>query len=147
MLIRRKRSSAASTRIASRFSETSRTISPRWRSCSETCDFEPAPGLCRLHLWSCLGGADARLACSAAQVSSTSIASPRASSTKPAEIAARQALAAALLALGAPVGPGETCSPRYELTLGVGQKPLKLKTKALFGTKTDSDQLQLTCTP
>ena len=112
-----------------------------------TCDFEPAPGLCRLHLWSCLGGADARLACSAAQVSSTSIASPRASSTKPAEIAARQALAAALLALGAPVGPGETCSPRYELTLGVGQKPLKLKTKALFGTKTDSDQLQLTCTP
>ena len=37
-----KRSMKPSIFIASRFSETSRTISPRWRSCSVTWPFEPA---------------------------------------------------------------------------------------------------------
>lgn len=120
------------------------------QSCQDndpTCDFEPAPGLCRLHLWSCLGGADPRLACSAAQVSSATVLSPKANSTKPTEIAARQSLVAALQALGVPVGPGEECTPRYDITIGVGQKALALKTKVTIPGKVDSDSLALTCTP
>lgn len=111
------------------------------------CDFEPAPGLCRFHLWSCLGGADARLACSAAQVTAVSILSPKATSTKPVEVAARQSLDAALQALGVPAGPGEECTPRYDVAVGAGQKALKLKTKATFGSKADGDSLDLTCVP
>lgn len=113
-----------------------------------SCDFEPAPGVCRFHLWSCLGGADARLACAATQVSSVTIDSPRANSTKPADVATRSALQAALTALGLPAGPGEECSPRYDVSVGVGQKAVKLKTKAKFANnKTDGDSLELTCTP
>lgn len=77
-----------------------------------------------------------------------SVTRPRADSTKPAEIAARQSIVTALQALGAPVGPGEDCSPRYELVIGVGQKAIPLETKAVFlPDRTDSDLLQLTCTP
>ncbi|HZR81641.1 MAG TPA: hypothetical protein VFD92_11135 [Candidatus Binatia bacterium] len=112
-----------------------------------TCDFEPAPGVCKLHVWSCLGGADSRIACSAAQVSATSVLTPR-SNAKPAELAVRQSIEGALQALGYPVGPGETCTGRYDVVIGVGQKALNLKTKATFaGTKKDTDGLQLTCTP
>ncbi|MEW6270252.1 MAG: hypothetical protein AB1689_13255 [Thermodesulfobacteriota bacterium] len=120
------------------------------QSCQDndpSCDFEPAPGVCRLHLWSCLGGADARLACSAAQVGAVTILAPKATSTKPVEVAARAALEAALAALGVPVGPGEDCTPRYDVALGVGQKALKLKTKATIPGKIDGDLLDLSCTP
>lgn len=127
-----------------------RGIPKNKQSCRDNdpaCDFEPAPGVCRVHLWSCLGGADARLACSAAQVSSATLLSPKASSTKPIEVAARQSVLAALSALGVPVGPGEECTPRYAITLGAGQKALKLKTKATIPGKADSDSLDVACTP
>ena len=42
MLTLWKRSKRPSSLNASRFSETSRTISPRWRSCSVTWPFEAA---------------------------------------------------------------------------------------------------------
>ena len=56
-----------------------------------TCDFDPNPGSCEFHVWLCLGGADARLACAADSVASIEVKKP---STKDqgAAAALRQAL-------------------------------------------------------
>jgi hypothetical protein len=113
-----------------------------------SCDFDSAPGRCRFRLWSCLGGADSRLPCSATSVVATSVLSPKANAPRAFELAARQSIQAALTALGVPVGPGEACTPRYEIDLAAGQKPLKIKVRGTLGIgPSDTDTLQLTCLP
>src|SRR5206468_6729225 len=56
-----------------------------------SCDFDPTPGSCRFRLWTCLGGADARLDCAATSVSSLSLTRPSPNEIGPAA-AARTAL-------------------------------------------------------
>ena len=97
-----------------------------------------------MRVWACAGGADARIGCAAAQVTATEVTSPRVSASGT-ELDARNALLAALAALGSPVGPGEECTQRFEVAIPAGDK-LRLKTRATTASgKQDSDSLKLRC--
>lgn len=109
-----------------------------------SCDFDPAPGNCDLRLWACLGGADARIGCAAPTVDSLEVTSPRTNATGT-QLAARNAVLAAVGALGPPVGPGEECTSRVEVEVPAG-KSLRLATRATLASgKRDSDSLKLSC--
>lgn len=108
------------------------------------CDFDATPGKCGMRLWACLGGADARLACTAQQITAVDVTSPRTNATG-SQLAARIALVAAVAALGLPAGPGEECSQRVEVEIPVN-KSLKLATRATNSAgKRDTDSLKLSC--
>jgi hypothetical protein len=108
------------------------------------CDFDATTGSCRIHVFSCLGGADARLACPAASVASVEVVQPRASDDGP----VRDALLSALGELPLPVGPGEVCSRRVDVDVPAWKKGAVLKLRAhLASGKRDSDKLKLRCLP
>jgi cysteine-rich repeat protein len=106
------------------------------------CDADPTAGTCSFHVWACLGGDDARLACPAAGVSSVEVRGPTGVRGAP----ARVALVGALQALTFPVGPGEQCSGRADVDVPV-KKSVKLRTRTHLagGNKKDSDGLVLKC--
>jgi hypothetical protein len=64
------------------------------------CDFDPTPGSCRLHLFDCLGGPDARLGCAAASVTGVDVLRPKLDGDP-----VRDALVQAFAELSPPVGP------------------------------------------
>jgi hypothetical protein len=112
-----------------------------------TCDFDPTVGRCTFHLWFCLGGADARLSCTADAVTDLSILRPTPTQTGPAA-AALAALEGGIGKMTFPVGPGEVCSPRIDLSLPAGRTKLVLKSQATSASGIrDRDGLKLTCAP
>jgi hypothetical protein len=112
-----------------------------------TCDFDPAPGRCRLHAWECFGGADPRLGCAAVAVGSALVQLPRPTATGTAG-AARQALAAAIADLGFPLSPGEACTRRIDIDVIAGSRRAILATFAYpAGGVRDRDMLRLHCAP
>lgn len=125
-----------------------RSLPRNRQSCSDgdpSCDFDATPGTCRLRLWACLGGADARLGCSAAGVAHVDVLKPDGAASG-SELAARQALVGAIAALGLPTAPGERCTSRIEVDVPVGKKGLKLRTRALLASGGgDGDALKLVC--
>ena len=110
------------------------------------CDLDPTPGTCRMRVWACLGGADARLVCSAARVTAVDISNPKATAGG-SQLQARLALFNGLQALGLPTGPGEECTSPADVDVRVGRAgKLKFKTKAkLESGSADLDQLSLEC--
>ncbi len=112
-----------------------------------SCDLDPTPGMCRVRLWACLGGADARLGCVATAVGSPSILMPRSSATGSAQTA-RSALDSALHALAFPAGPGERCTRRFEVPVPVGPRGLALRTRVQADGShvADTDAIVLRCT-
>jgi len=120
------------------------------QSCTDNdpaCDFDPSVGRCRLHLWGCAAGADARLPCAATSVSAVQATAPKLTSSFPFEVAARQALDAALAAFAGGVVPGEVCSDRFDVDVAAGGRVLKLQTEAVNAGPKDIDKLELTCAP
>ena len=112
-----------------------------------TCDFDPTPGNCRLHLWACVGGDDPRIACAASTVGTVSLVKPSASQAGPAA-GARAAILAQLGGIPLPAGPGEVCSGRIDIDLPAGRSRLGLKSEATtIGGGRDRDALKLTCAP
>ena len=112
-----------------------------------TCDFDPTPGSCRFHLWACLGGADSRLACAAGPVSRVDVLRPT-PLERVQNVAARNALLAALGRFQSPIGPGERCTGRMDADVPVGRTKLMFRTLAHGpGAAIDRDALQLTCVP
>jgi cysteine-rich repeat protein len=111
-----------------------------------TCDFDPAPGTCRLHLWQCVGGDDARLGCAASAIASVALVKPSAKQTSAA--AARAALLAGLAGIPLPAGPGELCSGRIDVSVPAGRSKLGVKseTRTAAGGR-DRDALRFTCAP
>lgn len=104
-----------------------------------TCDFDPTPGNCRLHLWACGGGADPRLACPANTVASVRL-------TKPTSGPLASSIATALAGLPLPVGPGETCTREVDVNVPLGRKQTVLQTQSRDGAGIlDRDQLKLGC--
>jgi cysteine-rich repeat protein len=112
-----------------------------------TCDFDPTPGNCRLRLWGCAGGEDARLGCVASIVRSVSLLAPREDAPYAFERQARDALAGAIAGLGFPTGPGEVCTRKFEVDVPVGPSRLALRVDTHFGSgnQTESDALVLRC--
>jgi len=111
------------------------------------CDFDPAPGRCRLHAWECFAGADPRLGCAAFGVGSALVQLPRPTATGTAA-AVRQALFDALTRLGFPLPPGEACTRRIDVDLVAGSKRQALATFAYpVGAIRDRDMLRLRCAP
>jgi cysteine-rich repeat protein len=107
------------------------------------CDFEPMPGACRFHLFACLGGADARLACPTAGVTSVEILRPR-----ELDDPLRDALVHAFAEVAPPTGPGESCTRRVDLDMPAGRKRTAIKARArLASGKSDPDTLKLRCLP
>jgi cysteine-rich repeat protein len=105
------------------------------------CDFDPAPGRCSMKVWTCAGGADARLACSATAVSSVEVRAPSALQAP----ALRAALVSALAAVGFPVGPGERCSARVDVSAPVGKSiAVRLRGHLANGLR-DNDTLKIKC--
>jgi cysteine-rich repeat protein len=105
------------------------------------CDFDPATGSCRFHLFGCVGGADARLGCAAASVASVDVLRPAASEGT----AMRARLVAALVSLGLPAAPGEECTGRIEVDVAAGtQVRVKTRTRLASGSA-DNDTLKLKC--
>ena len=118
------------------------------QSCTDNdpaCDFDPVAGNCQMRVWACFGGADSRLACSATQVATIELRSPKVTAVGT-ELSARTALLNAFSAANLPAGPGEECTGRVAVDIPTGKK-LKLKTKARFGPdlRSDSDSLKLSC--
>ena len=112
-----------------------------------TCDFDPTPGTCRLHLWTCVGGADDRIACSAEGVSALGLDRPSPTATG-AAAAARTALLAAFDRVPLPLAAGETCTRRVDVDLPAGRSRLVLRTSATSATgAVDRDGLKLGCAP
>jgi cysteine-rich repeat protein len=110
-----------------------------------TCDFDPAVGSCRFHVWPCMGGADARINCLASTVTRVDLLRPTAKQTG-FDAAARTTMLAALADLGLPAGPDEVCSDRIDLVVPAGRKRLTVKTGALREDgKNDRDALRLQC--
>lgn len=108
------------------------------------CDFDAAPGICRFHLFGCLGGADARLGCAAASITGVEVVRPKASD----QSALRDAVVHALAELSLPVGPGETCTRRIDVDVPAGKKGVRLKLDAqIGGGKPDRDSVKLRCLP
>jgi cysteine-rich repeat protein len=113
-----------------------------------SCDFDPTPGSCRFHLWSCVGGDDTRLGCAASTVASVSLVRPSAKQTGSAAVA-RQALLGALGRLPLPTpGTGEVCSERIDLDVPAGKAKLVVSADATTADGVrDRDTLKLTCAP
>jgi cysteine-rich repeat protein len=107
------------------------------------CDFDPTPGSCRLHLFGCLGGADARLGCAAAAVTGVDVLRPKLDGDP-----VRDALVQAFAELSPPVGPGEVCTRRIDVEMPTGRKRavVKVRTRLAAG-KSDPDTLKLRCLP
>jgi cysteine-rich repeat protein len=111
------------------------------------CDFDPTPGVCRLHLWACLAGADERIACLADSAAAVTLVKPSTKQTGPAA-AARQALLDAFGRFPLPAGPGEVCSKRIDLALPAGRAKLGVKTETMSTNgRRDRDSLKLICAP
>jgi hypothetical protein len=107
------------------------------------CDFDPTPGSCRLHLFDCLGGADARLGCAAATVIGVDVLRPKLDGDP-----VRDALVQAFAELSPPVGPGEACTRRIDVEMPTGRKRVVVKVRARLVTgKSDPDSLKLRCLP
>ena len=108
------------------------------------CDFDGASGACRLQLFTCVGGADARLGCPAAGIAGVDVLRPTIVDPGP----LRDTLIAALAELGLPDGPGEVCTRGIPVDLPAGKKGivLKLRTRLASG-KQDRDALKLRCLP
>jgi cysteine-rich repeat protein len=112
-----------------------------------SCDFDPTPGTCRLHLWACLGGPDDRISCAANGVTSARVDRPSASQSGPAANA-RAALVAAFDRLVLPQPAGEKCTRRIDLDLPAGRSKLTIRTQAQSAAgPTDRDSLKLSCLP
>src|SRR6266849_1857649 len=113
-----------------------------------SCDFDPTPGSCRFHLWSCVGGDDTRLGCAASAVASVGLVRPNAKQTGSAAVA-RQALLGALGRLPLPTpGAGEVCSERIDLDVPAGKAKLVVSADATTADGVrDRDTLKLTCAP
>ena len=113
-----------------------------------SCDLDPAPGTCRLRLWSCLGGGDDRLSCRPAEIGSWQVIEPKSHSTGR-YLDARNSLLGALDSVPKPAGPGETCSERYHVVVPVEGKGLRLKPKVTYRdiANGDPDTLRLRCLP
>jgi hypothetical protein len=127
---------------------TSRGLPSTRQTCVDgdpTCDFDPTPGRCRLHLWECFGGADARLACPATGVGSAAIQLPR--PTQSAGATTRQALLDALSQVGFPIPPGETCTRRIDVDLLAGARQILATLAYPVGTTRDRDLLRVRCAP
>lgn len=112
------------------------------------CDLDPAPGSCTFRLWSCVGGSDDRLACPAAAIDSWQVVEPKSRSTGR-HLDARNALLRALEALPSPAGPGEICTPPYEVAVPVAGKGIRLKPKVRYSDlpNADADTIRLRCLP
>ena len=109
------------------------------------CDFDPTPGNCQLHLWTCLGGADPRIDCLAASVTDVELLNPKPSQAGPGA-AVRQAFLAALGALRFPVGPGEMCTNRVDVDVPVRGSRFLLRTRTHTDTgEMDKDTLKVKC--
>jgi cysteine-rich repeat protein len=121
------------------------------QSCTDNdpaCDFDPTVGSCRFRVWGCAGGADSRLACSAAQVSRVDVRAPSAKAKRAEDIAARVALLDGLDSLSFPAGPGEACSEGFEVDVPAGNRRVTLRVQALLASgKKDIDPLALRCVP
>jgi cysteine-rich repeat protein len=112
------------------------------------CDFDPTPGTCRFRLWGCIGGADARLACSAAQITALDVKAPSAKAKVPADQAARASLLAGLASFTLPAGPGEVCGSGFAVNVPAGSRRVTLKAQATLASgKKDLDTLALKCAP
>jgi cysteine-rich repeat protein len=113
-----------------------------------SCDFDPTPGSCRFHLWSCVGGDDTRLGCAASTVASVSLVRPSVKQTGSAAVA-RQALLGAFGRLPLPTpGTGEVCSERIDLDVPAGKAKLVVSADATTADGVrDRDTLKLTCAP
>jgi cysteine-rich repeat protein len=112
-----------------------------------TCDFDPTPGRCGLHLWACLGGEDPRINCAASAVGTMTLAKP--SATQGGWVAlARTAIIAQLNGIALPTAPGEVCSGRMDVDVPAGHSRLGLKAQASTtdGVR-DRDALRFTCAP
>ncbi len=112
------------------------------------CDLDPSPGTCTFRLWSCVGGADERLACPAAPIESWQVVEPKSRSTGR-QLDARNALLRALESLPRPAGPGELCTPPYEVAVPVAGKGIRLKPKVRYQglPNSDADTIRLRCLP
>jgi len=113
-----------------------------------SCDFDPTPGSCRFHLWTCLGGDDARLGCAANAVASVALQRPNAKATGPAAVA-RQALLDAFTRLPLPTpGSGELCGERVDIDVPAGKgKAVVSATATTADGLRDRDTLKLSCVP
>ena len=111
------------------------------------CDFDPTPGACRLHVWACVAGDDARIGCVGESVGALTLLRPSATQTGPAA-AARPALLDAFANVSMPAGPGEVCSRRIDLDWPAGKTKLSIKAEAntVSGVR-DRDGLKLICAP
>ena len=108
------------------------------------CDFDPAPGRCRLHVFQCLGGADPRLGCAAAGVAAVEVCGRRR------RIRARHVTGFSPRSrrFPFPAGPGETCAPRVDVDLPAGRQRMVIAVQArLTAGKRDRDNLKLRCLP
>ncbi len=112
------------------------------------CDFDPTPGTCRFRVWVCVGGADARLGCAAAQVTRLDVRAPGPRVKRAEDIAARAALLAGLEGITLPAGPGEACSNGFAIDVPAGNRRVTLRAQAtLASNKKDVDPLALRCLP
>src|SRR5262249_22725920 len=93
------------------------------------CDFDPTPGTCRFHLCACAGGAEGRLQGRAASVESGTLVKP--SDRQPGAL--RDALLAGLSSLSYPVGPGEACSRRMDVSIPATRRRVAIKATASSG--------------
>jgi cysteine-rich repeat protein/probable HAF family extracellular repeat protein len=125
------------------------TTRQRCQDGDPSCDLDPAPGSCTFRAWGCVGEADVAAGCSATIVSEVIIRSPKATSLHPNEVAAHQALAAAIASLALPKGPasepGEFCAP-FEVEVPVERRRITLRVRA-SAERTDTDTLRLSCDP
>lgn len=112
-----------------------------------SCDGDPTAGTCRIRVWSCLGGADLRLACAAEQVGRFTARAPSRNATRAAEKAARAALNVGIASLTLPVGPGERCTAPMDIDVPVRDAYLELKVDARLAKRrgSDRDTLRLKC--
>jgi cysteine-rich repeat protein len=112
------------------------------------CDSDPTPGTCRFRIWGCIGGADTRLACSAAQITGVALKAPSGTAMRPEDVAARAALATGLSSFTFPAGPGEVCGSGFAVDVPVGNRRITLRAQATLASgKKDLDTLQLKCAP
>ncbi|MCW5891697.1 MAG: DUF4215 domain-containing protein [bacterium] len=110
------------------------------------CDLDPAPGSCAFATWACVGGADARLGCAAAQITSLEVRRP--TSRDGGALAALRAELLDHLGGYVPAGPGEVCSHRMLLHLPADKRwaRVQLRTRDAAG-RSDTDTLRLRCVP
>jgi cysteine-rich repeat protein len=104
-----------------------------------TCDADPTTGVCLFHLWACVGADDARVACTATQVTGVDVLRPRSGP-------AQAAIVGAIGDLGLPAGPGERCTRRIDVEVPAHRSQLVVRTQASpAGGKPDKDSLKLKC--